>query len=276
MIYSPYPFKRCTKCGNEYLASTAFYYRYFRRGIFHLAGQCRYCAEIAKGRDPKPRPPQGMKRCAACGEIKPATPKYFNRSNRNKSGLYGRCKVCRRLEAERDKLKNQKRLHSWYLQNMDAHKRYSRNFYLNNKERHKNNSDVWRSHNKAKIRAISERRRARVQGLPDTFTGQDWDRALTYFKGCCAVCGRPAGLWHILAADHWIPLASPNCPGSIPGNIVPLCHGADGCNNSKRDRDPEEWLLEKLGARKAKNKLHEISAYFNWTSQFRGANERNR
>ena len=54
------------------------------------------------------------------------------------------------------------------------------------------------------------------------------------------------------------------CPGTIPTNIVLLCHGISGCNTRKRDQDPIEWLNKQLGPRKAKAKLKEIEAYFDW------------
>src|SRR5581483_2176482 len=56
---------------------------------------------------------------------------------------------------------------------------------------------------------------ARKRSLPDTFTERDWQRALEYWDYKCAVCGRPRGLWHTLAADHWIPLTAPDCPGTV-------------------------------------------------------------
>jgi hypothetical protein len=62
--------------------------------------------------------------------------------------------------------------------------------------------------------------------------------------------------------DHWIPLSSPGCPGTVATNMVPLCHGIGGCNNSKCDRDPQGWLLEKFGERKALEILERIPAYF--------------
>ncbi len=105
---------------------------------------------------------------------------------------------------------------------------------------------------------------ARKRDLPNTFTSQDWHVALDYWNYRCAICERPRGLWHTLAADHWVPLTSPNCPGTLPTNIVPLCHGADGCNNSKGAKNPEVWLQKKLGKRRAGQKLAQIESYFDW------------
>jgi len=105
---------------------------------------------------------------------------------------------------------------------------------------------------------------ARKRSLPDTFSERDWLRALEYWGYKCAVCGRPRGLWHTLAADHWIPLTAPDCPGTVPTNIIPLCHGEGGCNNSKRSKVPDEWLVSKLGTKDAFQKQLEIDAYFLW------------
>jgi hypothetical protein len=76
-----------------------------------------------------------------------------------------------------------------------------------------------------------------------------------------------------MAADHWIPLASPDCPGSIPTNIVPLCHGEGGCNNSKGKHNPVEWLDRRFGKRKAKQVLARILAYFDTLREEKDADE---
>lgn len=99
------------------------------------------------------------------------------------------------------------------------------------------------------------------------FTTQEWKRALRYFNGCCAVCGRQGkDLFGVIkiAADHWIPLNSPNCPGTVATNILPLCHGLGGCNNKKRDVLPEQWLIEQFGKRKAGQIIQRIEGYFTW------------
>src|SRR4030095_13167308 len=73
------------------------------------------------------------------------------------------------------------------------------------------------------------------------------------------------------AIDHWIPLADPASPGTVPWNMLPLCHWkkntknsshAPYCNASKGAKDPVVWLTEKLGPRKAKAKLKEIETFF--------------
>lgn len=112
--------------------------------------------------------------------------------------------------------------------------------------------------------------RYRIRSLEVNFSDNDWQRAIDYFHGCCAVCGRQlSDLFgeHTAGMDHWIPISSPGCPGTIPENIVPLCHGIDGCNNHKHAKDPEQWLNERYGKRKAKRILERINAYFQWVRE---------
>lgn len=116
-------------------------------------------------------------------------------------------------------------------------------------------------------RIVARHLRNRRQKAVNTMTPELWEDALRYFNGCCAVCGRPPGLWHKLVGDHWIPLNDPLCPGTIPTNIVPLCHGAQGCNSSKRASDAKEWLTRKFGKRRAADILARIEAYFEHVKQ---------
>lgn len=114
-------------------------------------------------------------------------------------------------------------------------------------------------------RIATRRRRARKRGLPDNFTVDDWRYCLEYFHYRCVACGRQLDdLFgtHRASADHWTPLKSPECTGTIPENIVPLCSGKGGCNNSKSHRNAEEWLVNKFGRRKANEILARIQEYF--------------
>lgn len=116
-------------------------------------------------------------------------------------------------------------------------------------------------------RMKNNRRRAKAEKILNDFSADDWERCLDYWGHKCAVCGRPVGLWHTLAMDHWIPLSSPNCPGTTATNIIPLCHGLDGCNNKKCKKLGAIFLIDILGEGKAKKKLREIEQYFEWVRQ---------
>lgn len=165
----------------------------------------------------------------------------------------------------------------WFESNREYYREWNRNHYAKNRARYRAYLNAWRYQNIEKEReyalswrtrhpdrwrALRLRRRAAHVGLPGTITARQWRYCLEYWHHRCAVCGRPRGFWLTIAADHWIPVSSPDCPGSVPTNIIPLCHGRGGCNGDKLDKDGPTWLLAKLGKRKGRQKLAEIEAYF--------------
>lgn len=147
-----------------------------------------------------------------------------------------------------------------------------REYYILKKESMSRKARVYRQTNPQVFRASWHRYRARKLALPDTFTAQDWLRCLDYWHYCCPVCGRQLRdlfATHKPAADHWIALTDPrpDNPGTVPENIVPLCHGQDGCNNKKKDRDPETWLARHYKPAQVKAILARINAYFAWVKE---------
>lgn len=238
-----------------------------------------------------------LKRCTKCGEEKPATTEYFNRHKRNKCGLRAECNLCRRKYRQLNKAAETNRSRKYTQAHREKVAEYQHNYYLQNKERlveyyreyyEKNKNHLiirarryyWQHHSACRdrrrkyhqthlhfARTAGYLRRKRMRLLPNTFTGHEWQRCLEYFNGCCAVCGkqlRDLFATHKPSADHWIPLVSAECPGTVAGNIVPLCHGQKGCNNRKHHKLPEQWLTETYGKRKAAEILRRITAYFEW------------
>lgn len=233
-----------------------------------------------------------VKTCSKCGEAKPATAEYFCL---RKGRLFAQCLACRSeydkayWQANREKRLTQKKTSyeqnrddvraqskRWRIANPDKVKAANKAWYEANRDRAADNNRKWVSVNREKkneisyrwkrsnpsiVRAGLQRHVARKRNLPSQLTKEDWRYTLDYFDSRCAVCGRPAGIWHHLAMDHWIPIVSPDCPGTVPWNIVPLCGGAGGCNNSKSDRNAAEWLIGKFGKRKGLAILRRIEAY---------------
>jgi hypothetical protein len=183
-----------------------------------------------------PRIQNGMKKCTTCGKWKRNGALNFTQNFAYRDGFGPECKDCRR---EYRKKHNERR------------KKYKQKYRQQNPD-------------KVKLRAL--RKRARMTAIPHDFTAADWKFALSYFEGQCAVCGRPQGLWHTLAADHWIPVSyqGDDNPGTVPTNIVPLCHGDGGCNNKKGSTLPDEWLEREYGKRKARKIAARIAEYFEW------------
>jgi hypothetical protein len=102
----------------------------------------------------------------------------------------------------------------------------------------------------------------RKLGLPHVFSPEEESFCRAYFQYACAICGKEEGFQWRIVMDHWIPLTAEDCPGTIATNMIPLCHGNEGCNNSKRNKDPEIWLIARFGPRKARQILARIRAYF--------------
>lgn len=218
--------------------------------------------------------------CSKCNQEKPLTQTFFSRRADGKYGFNARCKEClreiRASEYSQERIKRytaenkdqlRENLKRWRNKNRQYWKEYMHEWSKKNADHRRKYMRHWLEENRAVAQAKSHRRRARQMGLPDTLTAAQWQQAIEYFNGCCAVCNRQLRdlfKTHTVAADHWIPLFDPLCPGTIVENIVPLCHGVDGCNNRKGDREPSKWLISQFGKRKADIIQRRINKYFEW------------
>lgn len=209
------------------------------------------------------------KRCTKCGNEFPATSEFFHRSKGNKDGLRGDCVNCSRAAHRKWYEANREHRASYNRTYRESHREYFASYMKEWGERNKEHKaatyKAWCLANPHRSRARGHRYRSIKRGIPSTLSIVDWQAALDYFKGCCAVCGRPPGLWHTVSADHWIPVTDPNCPGTVPWNIVPLCHdkkhGSGGCNNSKYNLNAADWLTRKFGKRKGQLILKQIETF---------------
>lgn len=280
------PLKRCSKCKQEYPATTEYFNKHTQVG---LHPRCKTCLTFDRGGVPFDLQMAEFKSCRKCGVIYPATAEYFSRSHRVKSGLYSQCKACVKVYDDAFKAANPDKMATYsrngYLNYKERHperykaqkKKYkdnhkaeirvsSQDYYKRNKERIDQTNAEWQRNHPEHRKAVHQRRKARQRNLPDTLTADEWQRALNHFGGCCAACGRPPGLWHVIALDHWEPLVSPTCPGTVAENIIPLCHsrkdGDMGCNNSKARTMPDVWLVERFGKRKARQIAKRVETYF--------------
>lgn len=239
------PVKRCTKCGAEKPHTT----EHFRA----KRNQCRECERK-----------DALDRDRANRETRRETSRQWKRNNPEKNA------ACTRRWLER----NPNYHAEWRAANPDKVNSACRRWRAANPKIASQCARKWRETNPDKVRKYRKenrdtgrahllRRRARESSLSSTLTVEDWNAAIEAFNGRCAVCGRPPGLWHTIAADHWIPLSSNRTdnPGTAPHNIVPLCHGVDGCNNSKGNRDAGEWLASKYGDRKGRSIQKRIEAW---------------
>ncbi len=272
------PLKRCAKCGEE-KPFTEYHRNKLRKDGFH--GDCKQCRSKAKPCDIPP--PDGYKRCTKCKNELLATVEFFVVA---KIGLSWWCKDCLReyqqQYRDRDREGYNTAVRNRRREKGDEYNAYQRQYRKDNAVRIRERDRLYHAKNpqiklaknrryRARHRDVKiiqgARRRALKRNLPDTLTAQEWQACLAYFNNRCAVCNCPAGLWHTIAADHWIPLADPNCPGTIARNIIPLCHarygGTQCCNNLKQDTPPNEWLIARYGKKKAEIIIKRVNDYFN-------------
>lgn len=277
--------KRCKKCGESFPATAEYFHRNksTKSGLTEL---CKDCESKRRGYKKRiPRVPDGLRRCSICKQIFPASRDYFTYSKHDtRYGLSHNCRECaKRLAIEwcknhpeesleirnrnnrSSKTRERNRQRYWEDPETYRERRRQRRLKPGVKEHEREYNAAWQQRNKSKVVEASRKRRSRKSGLTDEFTTKDWEFCLSYWNFRCAICGRPQGLWHCLAQEHWIPIidSRPDNPGTVLWNIIPMCHGIDGCNNSKSTKDPIEWLIYRLGKRAAKKKLKEIEAYFN-------------
>lgn len=265
--------KTCTKCGKS-LPATPEYFHRTKSTNDGLHTRCKPC------RTAQDRAYWHANAADINARRRAAYPEH-----RERNILYHR----RWRTEQRQKYLDGKR--RWYEANREHDNAKSRKWREKNRERKAAYDRAYADQNREKIRAKKQRwerkmrsqrrknpemlhsyrtrkrlseqvRKARKLGLASQFCEADWQHALAYFDNCCAVCGRRLdGLFHTAAADHWIPLSSPDCPGTVPSNIVPLCHGIDGCNNSKHSRNPGEWLQWKFGRARARAIARKIARF---------------
>lgn len=249
MSESSIPLTRiCTKCHREFPLTDEFFYK--NKSYKHgLTSRCKGClrAEVQKDRHdyPEKHSAREKARWQKDRDKRAALNLKWQRENRGKTREY----------RDRFKSAHPERLAKW-----------TRDYDLSHPEQAKERQRNYTKRHPERAVIKVQRRRTNKKGLPNAFTANDWSRALDYFHHTCAVCGRPAGFWHKIVQDHWVALTDPrpDNPGTVPWNIVPLCHGDDGCNNSKRNRNAEEWLRSRYSAKEADAILARIAAYFDW------------
>ncbi len=212
-----------------------------------------------------------LKQCNVCKQWIEMCDSNFHKSPKTTDGYAGKCKPCsseyNKQHREINKEELSQKAKERHRRNPEPARIRAQKHYRDNADAKKAGVTNYKRRNKGKVNAYKQSREALKLNPPYSFDDGDWQRALEYFSGKCAVCGRPPGLWHKLAMDHWIPLTSPECPGTVPSNIVPLCHGQDGCNNSKAAKPAAEWLARNRKPEEVKRILERIQSFFKYVSK---------
>jgi 5-methylcytosine-specific restriction endonuclease McrA len=240
MPHDTTPTKTCTICGQEFPATSEFFYSR-KNATDNLRADCKSCTNLRN--------------------------KKWQDTNQEYLREYRREQMRKRRKANPgiDKPFNKK----WRENNKEHTREYNKNYLAANRDVILEKMRKRKKENPERHRISERRRKARKRSLPDTFTVEQWFTCLEYFNHCCAVCGcQLRDLFGDVEphADHWIPISykGDDNPGTVAENMVCLCKE---CNKSKTNKPPEQWLIEKFGRAKAKQILSRINEYFNHVSK---------
>lgn len=248
--------KRCTAC-EQILPATSEWFRIDRRVPSGLGATCKACGASYSR--------QYYRDNIAKVRISRAQSHLLNRDDRRAKSRkwYQDNKQRHRANAKEWYKANYEQVraaeHKRYLENREEYVEKTRRWRVENRDRYRAYNKKWAEEHPdraaAIIKARDTRRRARKYNLPDTFTPSEWEACLSYWENKCAVCEGNQDLH----ADHWIPLANENSPGTVADNMICLC---GSCNRTKHTKDARVWLAEKFGESIAEQKLTEIETYF--------------
>lgn len=285
------PTKQCSKCSEWKPATTEHFHRYARsRDGFKPI--CKLCRSTRSGGYIAPAK-EGYKRCSKCREEFPASAEHFYRSTAAISGLASWCRNCtaewRENNPDKTKLYRDKFYSSHpkigtkysqsyrkknpgksaevakrrYAADPEKHREQSRRRYAKNPQARIRSSRKHAMANPQRMPVYRGRIEARERSLPATLTTRQWEAILLHWNGRCAYCGNQPGLLPNMkiTMDHFIPLSSLQCPGTVPTNVLPACLS---CNDSKHNREPHKWLASKFGSRKAQTILDRLDTFFGW------------
>lgn len=160
-------------------------------------------------------------RCTRCAREHPADTTYFAPNVRKKNGLDSWCRECNRI-VSRERQRQRRADPNEHAKLLEEKRRYAR-------------SERGRTTKRLRSTIDNHRRRQRLLAVDYLWTYDDWRAVKAWWDNCCAYCGTRGRL----TIDHYIPLAAPNCPGTVPWNIVPACQS---CNSRKHSRDPRFWI----------------------------------
>ena len=205
--------------------------------------------------------------CSKCGRDLPLD-KYGN-DKKKIDGLNIYCRECVNEKSKRYRINNKDKrketLKRYSIKNKDKIAEYNKKYLLENpdkrketiaryydsnktklklksKEYREENSDrvyawnkKWKSENKDKVNIYSNRRKAKKNLLPSSFSAEQWNQVKSDFNNKCAYCGEELPL----EQEHFIAV---NKGGEFTiNNIVPSCRC---CNGSKNDKDFFLWYPE--------------------------------
>lgn len=210
---STIPSKICSKCLQEFPATTDFFYKH-RTCHYGLMTWCQQCFKA-----------YGAKYRIQHQEEDRIRHARYQKNNREKSRAAGRKYYYAHREKERARKLRYNRA------NAEKVNAYNRQYTQAHPEKRRTvKGRYWRQNNPEKVSAIHMRRRAHKANAPiNDFTAAQWQEMQEAYNHRCAYCGkRRKGK---LTRDHITPLSKGG--SHTVHNIIPACRV---CNSSKGTR----------------------------------------
>lgn len=203
MVSSDCTTKTCSKCGQEFPATTEYFYQHKnRKGKKVLTGQCRTCIK-------------------------------------RKSSNYREANPIKAKESKRRAVQNHRDRHNargrkWAENNPEKKRAIERRYRDSHPERCRESNKRWLDRNPHKRREYTGLRRKRKTSAAGRYTAFDIQVMYRAQKGLCWWCGKQLnGNYEI---DHRIPVSRGGT--NYPNNLCLCCRA---CNRSKSDKLPGEW-----------------------------------
>lgn len=162
--------------------------------------------------------------CSRCSKTFPLTPDYFQGRVVKGKWYSGWCKDCHR-EYARERQRKRRADPIERQKVLEEKRRYNQS----------KKGREWK-----RIRSVIDNHKRRQRKIAGWYcwTPAAWERCQQEWNYRCAYCGAEG----TLLQDHFIPLSHPDCPGTVPGNMVPAC---SKCNLAKGSLHPAEWIQDK-------------------------------
>lgn len=256
------PMKRCSKCGEEYPATTEYFHRQ-EHGKFGLMGACKACKKTERQLpEKKQRAREYDKQWKAKNRNKinsqarerrqknlPQRIQYerdWRSKNRQKSRDYTKKSRLKHIDKRRAEDRQRAREHSkermayneeWRKANPEKQKAIQKREYWKHRDKKLAKSKEWRKtpRGRAFRKAATYKRRTLQKLNGGSFTGSDVQLHLRSQNGKCWWCGceLDPNDYHV---DHRIALSK---GGSNSANNI--CISCPTCNLEKRAKYPWEW-----------------------------------
>ncbi len=185
---------------------------------------------------------------------------------RNNVYYYENRKMCLEKAAEYREA-NRETINAWhrqhYAENKEQKAEQDRIYNETHRVEVSKRRRKYRNAHRVETRMRNRMRKLRLRFSNADYTQRDWLDCLIYWKDRCAICGNGASDDRYICADHWIPLSKGRVTHKL--NILPLCHGINGCNNQKHDKDGANWLIKKLGQDKGSQQTIFYHVFFRGT-----------